>query len=265
MEGELDLLERLGRNVNYLFNFKKNIRDSWGQLLLLIIPILLAIPYTQKLFTSTWYYLIILIIPFLVGWSHTTSKSLSYIDLKKAFDKVEEERDSIRYDLEAVPERIIKSLFDYLNFGYSERITIYRFDEHCFVPVGRYAKNVEFKKNGRAQYPKGEGFINTAWVNGESMVRDLPDPISARKGYIRAVQDQCNIDEETLKNMTMKSRIYYCKNLLNINGEPIAVIVIESINPELPTDIEQTRDFLESSIGQLLSNSIRVNLPLGRV
>ncbi|KQX69214.1 hypothetical protein [Paenibacillus sp. Root444D2] len=254
------LFRRITGALGYLLNFKKNIRDTWGQLLTLLIPLALSIPYFQGIIVSKLYYLVPAIAVFLIGYIHSVSKQATISDLTEEHEDAIEQRDSLRNELEAIPERIIKSLFYLFNFTYSERITIYRFNESEFVPVGRYARNAEFKKNGRQSYPKHEGFIGLAWINGDSISSELPDPNRAKQGYVNMVKNQCSIDDMTISNMQMKSRSYYCKNLDNSDGEPVAVIVFESINPQLPTDVEEIKKILNGSIGQLLTNTIRVNL-----
>lgn len=61
----------------------------------------------------------------------------------------------------------------------------------------------------------------------------------------------------------MKSRAYYCRNLLE-NGEPIAVIVFESLSEQLPALVSDIDKLIEGSFGQLLVNVIKTNLPLAR-
>lgn len=239
----------------YLF---KNIKDTWGQLLTLVIPLALSIPPAQAFLASSWYILTPTIVIFLVGFIHATKFQMSYKQLKEKFEDLNQEREILQLELESVPERIVKSLFNFFDFKYTERITLYRFDDTHFVPTGRYSKNKEYKKSGRTQYPKSEGFIGLAWATGEYEVNSLPE--SSRRKYYQAIRTHCNIDESTLRDMKMKSRAYYCVNLDDEHGDPVAVIVFESTHPNLPRPPEEIGKLLKGSYGQLLVSAIKVNL-----
>ncbi|MFD2671796.1 hypothetical protein [Marinicrinis sediminis] len=258
------VVKSLKSSVQYFANIKTHFRSSWGQLLILIFSVTLAFPSVQMFMTSHWYITSLLFITIIISWIQSMDQSVNHTVLKDEHEVLTEERDVLRRELQTTPERMIKALFEYFEFGYNERISIYRYEEAYFVPVGRYAKNKEFKKSGRKKYPCTEGFISNAWHNGEFNIENLPHPRKARQSYIKAVLNTCSIEVATLEKMKMKSRHFYCKNLDNINNDPIAVIVFESTNEKIPVDIEEIKEVLDSSIGQLLAGTIKANLPLGK-
>jgi hypothetical protein len=254
------IYESFIKNISYIVKVK-NFKDNWSQWLVLLIPILMGIPNIQKIIFSNGFFAFGSFVLLFCVWIHSLNKTVNNSELKNDLDKVTLEKDDLIDKLEAIPERITKSIFNYFKFGYSERITIYRFDEEYFVPVGRYALNQDFKKNSRTRqrYPKNEGYIGLAWKNGYHYVQDLPDPNKSRKSYINIVTKDTNIKRETLESIHMKSRSYFCRNLL-MNDEPVAVIVIESTEPKLPVSNEEIEKLLDSSIGQLLTTTIKDNL-----
>lgn len=241
----------------------KNLKTSWGQLLLLLIPIILTIPPLLDFISEHVILIIITIIIFIISWIHTVNNSVDFHALRVEANNLSENNEHLINNLESVPVKVVKSVFNHLNFKYSERITIYRFDENCFVPVGRYSINPEFKNYGRKSYPKDQGFIGYTWKNGAVHFDGLPDPVKSKKRYIKDIIAKCNMEEDIIEALSMKSRAYYCRNLL-YNHEPIAVIVFESIEDNLPVSTKDIDLLLEGVFGQLLVSVIRINLPLGR-
>lgn len=165
--------------------------------------------------------------------------------------------------LESMPIDFIKILYQYWEFKYQDRITIYRYEKDNFVQVGRHSINVELRRNGRSKYPKDEGFISKAWENGTFYIENLPDYNKEPDKYLDETVKVQKINKGTIRKISMKSRSYYCKNLTNQKNDPIAVIVIESKLPELPVCSEKMEEDLEGVLGQYLVKSIEMNLPIG--
>jgi len=257
----IKLLQFFKRIAAYILRWE-NMVNNWGQYLLYLIPILLTIPPITRLLSSI-YFVILVIIVSLVASAHATDRLSKYKSLEEEKNKLSAEREHLSMDLEGIPIKVIKSIYNYLNFSYKDRITIYRFNDLYFVPVGRFSINQNLRKYGRKQYPKDQGFIGKSWNEGAFFIEDLPDPERARQKYLSRVTSECNIDLNTLESIGMKSRAYYCKNLL-YNGDPIAVIVFESTDSKLPASKEQIDTLLDGPIGDLLVEVIKLNLPLGR-
>lgn len=206
----------------------------------------------------------IVIVVFLIGWIQTNHQKESIIELRRKYYRMENERDHLRNDKESMPVEIIKHLYKHWNMGYDERITIYRYDSEHFVPIGRYSRNREIIKRGRNKYPKDEGFIGKCWQNGHFYIDDLPDYNSNEKDYIDEVTKTCFIKKGDLRNMSMKSRTYFCGNLVNKSELAIAVIVVESLKNKLPVTKEELIKDLNGFFGNVLVSTVEANLPLGK-
>jgi hypothetical protein len=209
------------------------------------------------------YLILAVLILFVFGWSHNLNNLANANKFKTNAETLDMQREYLTSMLESVPEKVVKTIFMELDFTYNERITIYRFENELFVPVGRYSINPTIKKYGRNNYPNSEGFIGKTWNNGHIHIEDLPDPTRAKRSYVTQVVSLCDISESILDKLSMKSRAYYCRNLLE-NSEPIAVVVFESLSPNLPKSPTEIDKLIESSLGQLLVNVIKTNLPLAK-
>ncbi len=118
-----------------------------------------------------------------------------------------------------------------LNFGHSERISVYKVFEDKFVLIGRASDNPNLKKIGRSSYPIDEGFIGKGWAEGEYFIDNLPDP-SFRNGdsYFNQVNSVCKIKRQVVDEIRMKSRTYFIYRIKGYDNQPKAVLVIESLN-----------------------------------
>ena len=121
---------------------------------------------------------------------------------------------------------------DKIGLSDKERVSIYKFEEDTFIMLGRYSKNPEYCKRGRGQYPANEGIIARAWQNGEAFVANLPDPCNEEDRYLEEMKNTWGINKSTVRNFKMKSRCYYGFAIENAEQQRIAVVVIESVNPE---------------------------------
>lgn len=127
-------------------------------------------------------------------------------------------------------------LFEKMNLGNNERMSLYKFIDDKFYVLGRFSSNPELKRRGRSSYKK-EGLIFKAWQLGKfSKISGIPlcnmsNRKNFRKGYYKSLNDIALIDEETVWKMKMKSRSFYLKALKDSNNvENTSIIVIESLN-----------------------------------
>jgi hypothetical protein len=118
-----------------------------------------------------------------------------------------------------------------LNFGHTERISVYKVFENQFVLIGRASDNPILIPMRRNSYPINEGFIGKGWAEGEYFIDNLPDP-ALRNGdtYYNQVNAIRPIGRPIVDNIRMKSRTYFIYRINGYNGQPIAVLVIESLN-----------------------------------
>lgn len=241
----------------------ENWKNDWGNLTIIILPILASL---APLLISELYWLIltevVIIIFIFFGWLQTNFQKDSINEWKQKFYKTEHERDHLLNSIESIPEEVIKHLFFHWNLSYRDRITIYRYNEDSFIPVGRFSVNRELKKLGRNKYPKEVGFIGKAWNDGYFYVDNLPEYEGNEKLYIDLVSEMSGMKKNELKKITMKSRTYYCKTLMN-NGLSIAVIVVESLDKVFPNKDIMYND-LKGYFGKVLVSTIELNLPAGK-
>lgn len=128
----------------------------------------------------------------------------------------------------------IKELFDgylyhfaskKLSFSSSDRITLYIHNgNNTFIPFGRFSTNPKFAKPGRREYPDNEGCISHGWENDWFFDNDF----SSSNFRLRS-KDTYNMNIDVTKKLKMQSMLFAVKRIKNVNGDPLGVMVIESI------------------------------------
>jgi len=119
--------------------------------------------------------------------------------------------------------------------------------------LGRYSKNPEFCKKGRAIYPDNEGCIAAAWKDGVSVIQYLPDPDSESEAYTSQHKANWNINKQTTKCFRMKSRSYVAIAIEDRHQKRIAVAVFESINAHGALDKDRIKGLLASHEGKRIA------------
>jgi len=178
--------------------------------------------------------------------------------------QLENDIDKIRRDSMEVFNEHLAAIFYKLNLRDNERISFYKFQDEKFHIIGRYSLNPDLAKRNRKYYPSDEGLIGLAWRNGEYHLNEgIPEfKHGTKKAYYDFIKSIAPINEETLKNMNMKSRSFYLKAFTdskNINR--IAIIVLESENSNVFnfSEIRQKVNYEET---QLVSFIERLNWEL---
>jgi hypothetical protein len=116
-----------------------------------------------------------------------------------------------------------------------DRITVYKNSQDSFVTIGRYSPNPKYQSFHRKSIPITEGFIAKALEREEVFIDSLPECSKPKqiKNYHSAVSCLCDITEDALSSLNMKSRTYYCKALTDPTGmNRKAIVVIESTKPQ---------------------------------
>ncbi|OLO40325.1 hypothetical protein BTR23_07500 [Alkalihalophilus pseudofirmus] len=240
----------------------KQIKTYWGSLVLLIVPLAISIPAFNDFFNNIQVVAFSIIV-ILIAWLQSNNNFLKFESMKSKLDSLENQRDTLRESLEATPTMIVKHMYQEIGLSERDRITIYRYSEGKFINIGRFSLNFEFTKKGRKSYPKDKGFIGQCWENGSVYRQKLPKSDNLQR-YIDNVSRISNIEKKILKDISMKSRCYYCKKLINSQLNPVAVIVIETLDHTLGDRKDRVDKTLEEQYGALLLESIEMNLPLGR-
>jgi hypothetical protein len=243
----------------------KNWKETWGSLVIILLPLIYTIDYTKNFIMKIPYNWIISIVLFIIAWIQTNNNYKSKKELNENISYLSYQNNTLKSNLDAIPENMIKHLYKHLKLGNNDRATVYRVkDNEWFIPVGRFSENPLYKKSGRDKYPIDSGFIGKCWAEEEVRVQNLPNFYKNHERYINVVKQKCYIEEHTLKSLRMKSRSFYCKRLTFNGDEPLAVVVIESTDAALPVKPEEVRMFLDGPYGKSLVEAIRNNLPAGK-
>ncbi|NYD91640.1 hypothetical protein [Sphingomonas melonis] len=138
----------------------------------------------------------------------------------------------------------------------SFRISIYRYSASTdtFNMLGRYAAIPRYNATGRGVYTADSGCIGAAWESAdmESFAENLPaDP----EEYIKENCENWGFDDETARNLTMKSRSIYAYTVMDAMGiDRIAVIVFESTDTNAANKDDLRKAVTANYRRQLLSD-----------
>lgn len=259
-------LKRQLDNALTLPNVFKQWRSTWGSLLVFFVPLLISIPKIGKFIDERNYLIYIIFFILFFAWSSANKKILQLADKERELESVKYKNATISEQLEATPELVIKHIFHQLNLTYKDRITIYRYNntKDQFIPVGRYSISPQLSQKGRDEYPKDKGFIGQCWNHDGEVYKDnLPNYTNGSQRYLDEVSRIANMSKGTLRDISMKSRCYYCKSLFDNSHNPIAVIVIETLNASFGQKKTEIKDLITGQYGKLLTEAIERNLPLG--
>ncbi|MEE0938168.1 MAG: hypothetical protein UIG52_09100 [Bacteroidales bacterium] len=193
---------------------------------------------------------------------------------KKELDKTKKELDEVKKAYNDVFEFELIKIYQKLDFDNCERISIYKVEGNNCKVVSRHSYRPEFRKYDKDKiYPLSNGFIGKAWEseNGDFFIKNLPNYEKNAGKYINQCIKLCNIDENTIKQLSMKSRSYYCKVLRNSDEtDNIAIIVFESlstknINKEhIDSILKEENKSLATFIQKIVFEVIKSNTDLSK-
>lgn len=159
---------------------------------------------------------------------------------------------------------VLACIFKSLSLNGADRISLYKKDKENLILMGRYSIYPDYNNVKKRVYPVSEGYIGKAMKDGSFFIDDIPEFIDGkREEYYSFVCNSCNIPKDTVRNLSMKSRTYYCKALTNsMETERTAVIVFESIEANRFTE-EQIRNVLEPEEKKLTAfiEKLRFKIP----
>jgi len=110
---------------------------------------------------------------------------------------------------------------------YTDRISLYVFDEEGFFPIARYSANPLYNSLRRHLYPPEQGAICHAWTDGEYF-RIYPDPVMQTDDYYRVLENQEHIPRSEAEKFSMKPILIYGYRI-GENHQPKAVFIVESV------------------------------------
>jgi hypothetical protein len=240
------------------------LKESWATVIVILFPILVGIDAIKDFLDKDFLRWLIGILLFLGANWKAMKNFHSKKELMDTISSLENTNSMLISNLESVPVDMIKILAQYFKLGNNVRVTLYRVRENdTFIPVARYSESPIYRKFGRREYSVDSGYIGQCWLEGEVVKEKLPD---YEKNSTRYIEQACRggLKEEEVKALQMKSRSFYCKRL-HFNGDaPIAVIVIESMDTTLPTNLNDIKKFLEGPFGKVLIDTVQKNTPIGQ-
>jgi len=206
-----------------------------------------------KIFWATktfWMYITLggLVILYIVSFAKGIKKKKS---LSKKDDKIKQLLDAEKNKLSDIQElrnviskykdgyndflkSYLRTTATRLNLTPADRISVYEHRSNYFQLIGRYSDDQSLMEPGRPTYPDNEGYIALGFHKNEYCENGFPCPDHNFDQYYDRVAATCNISKGVCKKLTMKSRSYCCFSIINpITHDRNAVIVIESLNPEL--------------------------------
>ncbi|SFC72154.1 hypothetical protein [Flavobacterium phragmitis] len=168
---------------------------------------------------------------------------LSYYEKQKqqSFETITTELASTKTKLKKIQEEYkelcsenIKEIFsDFLSTSNGNgRVSLYKHEGTNFKLLGRYSNNPIYNKEGQETYSDSEGFIAKGWQNNRFEVHSIPNWSGKGAQYKSHVKALCNITDERLKKLTMKSRSFFIYRFNNNHnaGNPHGIIVFEKMN-----------------------------------
>jgi hypothetical protein len=161
--------------------------------------------------------------------------------MQKSLSIVEQEASNLRGQIDLLADNV-RSLFEGFLYRFStklqfasrdentERVTLYIFNEtnKNFVPCGRYAANPMFKANGRPSYPSTEGCIARGWQHGWHFDNSFDANSNSRT---EKHAKEYNVSRAVSRKLKMPSRLYAVLGINGVSGNPVAVMVVESTDP----------------------------------
>lgn len=154
---------------------------------------------------------------------------------------------------------IIKCMFSefFDASGGNGRVSVYKHTENEFMLLGRYSKNPAYNTRGRETYTDSEGFINIGWQEGKFEIYDIPVWVGNGREYKNFIRKFCDITENSLKQIKMKSCSFYIRRMENEDARnPIGIIVFEQIQgSKINTEqIEAKIDFYKQQLDTLIKS-----------
>jgi len=222
----------------------RRFEDYWPQLLISICTVVMAVvalpspsqgssSWKELVFYNHNLYFFLAALGFFFGNIFMWRRSPGIKSLRQRVSQLEDILEQSKEDYYQLFEKQLAILAnDKLGLRDTERVSVYKYEESKFIMLGRYSKNPEYCKRGRGQYPANEGCIAKAWQNGEVFVASLPDPRTEEEHYLDKMKNTWGINKSVARNFKMKSRCYYGFAIENAEQQRIAVVIIESVNPE---------------------------------
>ena len=183
-------------------------------------------------------------------------------NLKDEKNKIITDLERTSYALENGIRQATETLFSKLDLTFSDRVSIYYKDKENdhFNIVARHSLNGGNAKFGRDKYPSDVGYISQCWSGTSDSFYTILNNIGTQKYY--EDHNKVGMEKNDVDAMSMKSKVYYVKNINKKGKTSIGVMVLESTSDnigsykdkvEIDTAIEKHIDF----IFDILDNGMR--------
>lgn len=147
---------------------------------------------------------------------------------KTDFIKATAEIARLRGTLHPLFDGYLAELAIALGLDGNDRISLYAHFGNGFYRIGRYSSNPVFRRSGRKVYPDDEGCIGRAWTQGDFSLLGLPNFSTNDTQYVAQLV-ALNLNEETIRALSMKSRGYWAVRIERSATEQLGVLVVESL------------------------------------
>lgn|GEM_PF-3393221 len=134
--------------------------------------------------------------------------------------------------------------------GATDRITLYaNGGTGYFTALARYSPDPVLRRKTSKIYHEEQGCIGKAWRKGEHFDNEYPDSRNEEGWLKRAKRD--GLPWDVASKIRMKSRLYYGYRIDSRSQESLAVVILESTEPNryLPSDL---REFFDHKGKELL-------------
>lgn len=169
-------------------------------------------------------------------------------DTKKILEKIKLEYYKLCNDM-------IKDIFSpfFISSHGNGRVSLYKHSGQNFKLLGRYSQNPEYQKKGIEIYPDNEGFIAKGWCNKTYKIDSIPQWDHKGSKYKSFIKKTCNISDNRINKINMKSRAYYVYRLDSFDSQAHhGVAVFETIDPE-PIDTESINTIFKINDSRIVS------------
>lgn len=179
---------------------------------------------------------------------------------QKKLQELESENESLNNKFIDIQREYFKVCSDTIRFMFDDfftnsdgngRVSIYKHQDDKFILLGRYSKNPQYNKRGREFYLDNEGFISRGWELMEFEIFNAPRWSGNGRDYKSFMKNNCNISDETLKKINMKSCSFFVKRIENEDARnPLGVIVFEKLSNS-QIDKTSINNILDSNKAQI--------------
>lgn len=168
-------------------------------------------------------------------------------EYKEAYENLQERLDTIKSEYYKLCSDNIRFLFQdfFENSRGNGRVSLYKHTENKFILMGRFSINPAYNRKGREIYSDNEGLINVGWEKGCVKLFNIPAWVGNGREYKSAIRKHCEISDNTLKLISMKSCSFFIKRIESEDARnPLGIVVFEQLQSS-EIDSKSLEDILD--------------------